>query len=165
MKQMKKNSKAIDFGLTRFILRLSGLLSVGSNEDGLVNVDRPPVLYFQPDSNVRALSVKGDADTTEVSSMSTNPEKLNNLAAMLKETLGQSCNKQLLALISPNEDNTPQLVHLKKVKVVERNGNMVLRMVVSLKDFEAKGQYARDSTDSDILDGTVSITCFGDPCA
>jgi len=162
MKQMKKNSKNLDDPSESSIslLHLSGDLEVKSDEDSLR-------LYLDLDSHVRALSVEGAEDTVEVSSMSTNSKNLDNLANVLKDKMemSETCNMKVVAVISSQDDDhhNTKLVHVEKVKAVKKDGKMVLRMDASVEDFEAKGKYARYSTDSKIPEGHVQISCYWDP--
>ena len=111
--------------------------------------------YLVLNEDERVLSIKYN----EVSSMSSKPSKVAEVAAKMKKI--QSTCPYLLAVISSKDSSRQNVAQLSNFKAVKKAGKTVLKMNISSDDLEAKGAYAKKSVEWIPLDNEdVAILCI-----
>ena len=143
MKQMKKNSKQVEETVGSSVYILSGNLEVKDQDLPKKN----GLFYLEPDSRIVSIL------ENQVSSMSYKiPE---NFVSEMRERLIEQNDSNVLAIISSEDEE--KVVHVKKIKVVRKNGKKVLKFTTSVEEFEASGNYAENSVNLDLVEGKVTL--------
>jgi hypothetical protein len=72
----------------------------------------------------------------------------------MREVIEQNDSNVLAIISSEDEEN---VLHVKKIKVVRKNGKKVLKITTSVEELEASGNYAENSVNLDLAEGKVTL--------